>query len=203
MTHENTCLVCDSLQYEPFFEMNSTPVNVGAHWPTAEAAKGCARGDISLAFCRNCGFIGNQVFDESLLDYSGEYDNSLSFSPYYQAYARGLAEHLIERYKVRHKTVVEIGCGKGEFLRLLCEMGDNRAVGFDPTFTAGVEVASEDDRITFIRDHYSAKYAKYQGDLVCCRHVFEHVARPRPFLDRKSTRLNSSHIPLSRMPSSA
>ena len=26
---------------------------------------------------------------------------------------------------------------------------------------------------------------------------------PKPFLDRKSTRLNSSHIPLSRMPSSA
>ena len=34
------------------------------------------------------------------------------------------------------RTIIEIGSGKGDFLRALCEEGGNRGIGFDPTSTA-------------------------------------------------------------------
>ena len=45
---------------------------------------------------------------------------------------------LREAYKegLRGKDIIEIGCGKGEFLLLLCEMGNNRGTGFDPGFVS-------------------------------------------------------------------
>ena len=45
----------------------------------------------------------------------------------------------------------------------------------------------------------------YEYDMLLSSPLGEHtpVARPKSLIDRKSTRLNSSHIPLSRMPSSA
>ena len=33
-----------------------------------------------------------------------------------------------ERYGLRKKRILEIGCGKGEFLEQICEMGDNQGV---------------------------------------------------------------------------
>ena len=35
---------------------------------------------------------------------------------------------------IRNKTILEIGCGKGEFLVLMCELGDNRGIGIDPSY---------------------------------------------------------------------
>ena len=47
-----------------------------------------------------------------------------------------------------------------------------------------------------------------KSDFYAVKEIYTHVASPKESLrseplDRKSTRLNSSHIPLSRMPSSA
>jgi hypothetical protein len=70
---------------------------------------------------------------------------------------------------------VEIGCGNGEFLSLLCKYGDNIGVGFDPSYS-GRE--SKLEKVRFIREFYSDHYASYQGDLMCCRHVLEHIQEP-------------------------
>ena len=40
------------------------------------------------------------------------------------------------------------------------------------------------------------------GEMESCQGIFAEVAEPKP-IDRKSTRLNSSHVKRSRMPSSA
>ena len=57
--------------------------------------------------------------------------------------APGPVLDLIRRYDLRGKEVIEIGCGKGEFLSLLCEVGDNRGVGFDPADDDAVMQRSE------------------------------------------------------------
>ena len=38
------------------------------------------------------------------------------------------------------------------------------------------------DRLTFIRDFYSDRYAGYRGDLICCRHTLEHIPNTTEFL---------------------
>ncbi len=108
------------------------------------------------------------------MHYAGRYENSLHFSPLFQQYAGELADHLINRYGLRNKDIVEIGCGNGEFLSLLVEAGANRGVGFDPS--APAEDASESLR--FVRRAFGPQDADHPADLVCCRQVLEHIQDP-------------------------
>ena len=124
--------------------------------------------------------IWNPEFDPAALDYDAEYENSLHFSPVFQQYAEELAERLVDRHGIRGKTVVEIGSGKGEFLALVCERGDNRGIGFDPTYK-GESDAAANGRVRFVPELYGEQTA-VEADLVVFRHVLEHVADPLGFL---------------------
>jgi SAM-dependent methyltransferase len=116
------------------------------------------------------------------MEYTQDYENSLHFSPRFQSYAEWLAARLVDRYDLRDRDIIEIGCGKGDFLKLICELGGNRGVGFDPSYVPEREAGEAVGRITFIRDFYSERYASYRADFICCRHVLEHVQFPRDFL---------------------
>lgn len=158
------------------------PVSIGVQWPDIDSARSCTRGDLQLTYCNSCGFVWNRSFDESRLEYSQKYDNSLDFSPVFQTYAEGLADRLIETYSIRAKRVVELGCGKGHFLSLLCERGQNSGIGFDPSYEGERVDSAVADRIEYVQDFYGEKYTDHPGDLVCCRHVLEHIKNPLEFL---------------------
>jgi SAM-dependent methyltransferase len=89
---------------------------------------------------------------------------------------------LIDAYDIRGKEVVELGCGKGHFLSLLCEQGSHRGVGFDPSYEGERIQSATSARITYIQDFYGEQYTQYRRDLICCRHVFEHIPDPTGFL---------------------
>jgi SAM-dependent methyltransferase len=170
------------------------PVSIGVQWASPEEALNCGKGDIDLCFCPACGFIWNHAFDPHRLEYSRRYDNSLDFSPVFQDYAGTLARRLIESYGIQGKEVVELGCGKGHFLSLLCELGHNRGLGFDPSYEGDRAPSTVPGRITYIQDFYGERYSQQPADLVCCRHVFEHISRPDEFLATvKSTIGNQQH----------
>lgn len=178
----SSCAVCGSADPAVFFESGPVPAHIGILWTTRESAVDCPKGVIRLAFCPSCGFVQNVSFDPSRMEYSRAYDNSLHFSPVYREYARSCALRLIERHGVRNKTVMEIGCGKGDFLALLCGLGNNEGVGFDPSFEPDRIAEAARERITFVQDFYSERHAGYQADLICCRYVLEHMPLPSSFL---------------------
>jgi SAM-dependent methyltransferase len=93
-----------------------------------------SNGDIELAVCGGCGFIFNTAWDSERTIYSDQYEETQGFSPTFNTFNRAIAEELISSYDIRGKTVLEIGCGKGEFLSLICELGGNRGIGYDPSF---------------------------------------------------------------------
>jgi SAM-dependent methyltransferase len=104
------------------------------------------------------------------------------FSPTFNAFARHLAMSLIERFDLRKKDIIEIGCGKGEFLTLLCELGDNRGIGFDPAYVSERDHSLIKNRVTFVKDFYSEKYIAYKGDFVCCKMTLEHIQKTAEFV---------------------
>jgi len=167
---------------EAFLEVPAVPVHVGVLWPSADAARDCPRGAIRLALGRHSGIIANTAFDPALVDYSLRYDNALHFSPTFRAFEERLARRLVERYDLRGRDVVEIGTGGGRFLGLLCELGDNRGTGFDPSHDPARADARVGDRVRVVRDYYSERHADHPADLVVCRHVLEHIPDPRGFL---------------------
>lgn len=178
----DSCPLCRFKQPSIFFELSNMPVSIGVQWPSAADARNCAKGGVRLVVCSQCGFIWNQSFDPGRIEYSQRYDNSLDFSPVFQNYARDLARRLIETYKIRGKEVAELGCGKGHFLNLLCEAGNNSGVGFDPSYEGARVQSAVASRITYYQDFYGEKYTSHRADLICCRHVFEHISDPVGFL---------------------
>lgn len=177
-----TCPVCGSLDISIFIEIPQVPVYCNVLWSTREAAIHATRADLRLGFCRTCGHIYNYAFNPANMDYTLDYENSLHFSPRFQEYARSLAARLIKRHNLYGKDIIEIGCGSGDFLKLLCDAGGTKGVGFDPSFDPKRSNVADDSRITFIRDFYSERYAHYTADLICSRHVLEHMQSPREFL---------------------
>jgi hypothetical protein len=119
MSVNQMCPICGSSEISAFFEILDVPVHIGILWSSRDAARNCPKGDIKLGFCKACTFIWNMAFDASRLQCTQAYDNSLYHSPFHAQYARSIALHLIERYDLHGKNVIEIGCGKADFLLYL------------------------------------------------------------------------------------
>lgn len=178
----DTCRACGDRSVQVFYEVRNIPVQSVLLFPTSEEALGMPRGDLVLGFCASCGFIGNQAFDPRLIEYSSRYEETQSYSTTFTKFHTDLATRLIERFGLREKKVLEIGCGKGEFLTLLCELGNNHGIGFDPGYDETRTVSPAKDRMTFIKDFYSERHADVSADLVCCKMTLEHISAPLAFM---------------------
>lgn len=179
---EARCPSCSSGGLTEFYEAAGVPAHSCVLLATREEALGYPTGDVRLAFCPTCGFITNLAFDPSLIDYTQDYEETQGFSGRFNEFARSLGERLVERYDLRGKEILEIGCGKGEFLVLLCELGGNRGVGIDPSYVPERLDTTADVR--FVRDYYDDRFTDLTGDLVCCRHTLEHIAPTAEFMQR-------------------
>lgn len=179
---EYHCPVCNSEDILIFLQIPQVPVHINVLWDTKEQALSVTRADIELGFCRKCGHVYNFKFHPDFLDYTQDYENPLHFSPRFRKYADELAQNLVTRYQLYNKAIIEIGCGDGEFLRQLCEQGNSRGIGFDPSHVPDADSTISENNVTFVRDYYSDEYAEYRADLICCRHVLEHIQYPRGFI---------------------
>ena len=173
------CPVCDSAGAEQFLFRESVPVHQHQLFAAAADARAIRRGVLDMRSCDACGFVFNAAFDPALVDYGPAYENSQDSSPAFNAHLDGLVDHLVRDGGVRNGRVVEVGCGKGVFLGKLLAHPDNHsdAVGFDPSYLGAERVG----RTRFVKDFYGPATA-VPADVVICRHVIEHVARPLDLL---------------------
>jgi SAM-dependent methyltransferase len=141
---------------------------------------------MELGSCRRCGLVYNVAFDPTRVDYSLAYDNALHFSDVFRAYEDRLAEHLVARHLAGRPEgearVMELGCGSGHFLGLLCERAGGRGIGFDPSHDPARLDPIARGRVEIRREPFSEHAIGHGADLLCFRHVLEHIADPRPFL---------------------
>jgi SAM-dependent methyltransferase len=173
-----TCPACGEWTGTPFFTLEGVPAICTAVWKSETEAKQCKTGNVRLNLCHSCGLVSNPCLDTKL-DYDENYENSLDFSPAFQAYAQALAERLRYKYNLRNRRIVEIGSGRGEFLKLLTADGENDCVGYDPAFDGA---GTEWHGVRFVQDYYGERYASEPVDFVTCRHVLEHMEEPLRFL---------------------
>lgn len=174
------CPACGSSHIRLFYEVEGVPASSCLLFDTREAALACPTGDLRIGFCSDCGFIYNTAFDARRTEYSGRYEETQSSSDTFNTFHRDLADRLIKRYELAGKKVLEIGCGKGEFLLLLSEMGDVEGVGVDP----GVRLDRIDPsaKVRFVADFYSPSHNSEAPDLVVCKMTLEHIPRVLEFM---------------------
>jgi 2-polyprenyl-3-methyl-5-hydroxy-6-metoxy-1,4-benzoquinol methylase len=173
------CLICGGASLELLISIPDVPALCNRLCATEAEAADAPRGDISLSYCRDCGHIVNSAFDQARVNYDGRFENTLTFSPRYRQYAEVTADRLINRYGLNGKILVEIGCGSGDFLRLLCSAG-NHGEGYDPSQPTSRTTAGRGS-VEIIGRSFVAEDAR-GADFVCCRHVLEHLPEPMDLL---------------------
>ncbi len=169
------CPNCGLGEMRIFHEASNVPGNSCILLGTPDEAKAYPRGDIALGYCDACGFVSNTAFDGRLTEYSGRYEETQGFSSTFNAFHERLARQLVERHDLHGKRIIEIGCGKGEFLSLLCELGNNEGIGFDPGFVEERLRPPRQGKVQFTQDFYSEKYAECQADFIACKMTLEHI----------------------------
>ena len=178
----NTCPICISKNHSTFLSLSQVPIQCNLICGEQSEALNVTKGDIELTLCKECGHVFNSSFNPKLMEYSGGYENSLHFSERFREYINWLAERLIVRYALYDKKIAEIGCGQGDFLRLVCEKGGNTGIGFDPSYRQDQNSSGEGKAVRIINDFYSGQLSVCQADFLICRHVLEHIYNPQSFM---------------------
>lgn len=176
-----TCPSCGKAHCHPFYEVRGVPTNSCLLVEDRAAALDFPTHDIVLAVCESCGFIFNAVWDAERTIYSDRYEETQGFSATFNAFNRRIAEDLVDTYDIRGKTVLEIGCGKGEFLSLICQLGGNSGIGYDPGFVP--ERQSPALNVRFVREFFTEQTKEVVPDLLCCKMTLEHIGQPYRFLE--------------------
>lgn len=224
---ELTCPGCYSKKVAIFYEIKDLPVHSVLLMKTREEALTYPKGNIALGFCWSCGFVSNYAFDPSIHEYSSKYESSQAFSPTFNSFSNRLAESLVDRYGLRNKNIIEIGCGQGEFISLLAKLGDNHGVGFDPAYEgsrdynipeiqssraagshSGEDLLERTHRdscggsVTFVSDFYGVKYRNLNADFICCKMTLEHIPDTSNFIRtvRNSLQIGSEAVVFFQIP---
>lgn len=117
-------------------------------------------------------FLENNAFDPSLIDYTDDYENSQAHSTKFKDHMRSVLS-LLEAALPKDSVIVEVGCGKGDFVEMIEQAGYFKVKGYD---------ASYDGNNKSIEKRYLNSSDKINADLVVLRHVLEHVQKPHDFI---------------------
>ncbi len=167
---------------QSLYRVPSVPLHSCILLETVEAARSFPRRDIDLVLCPDCGFVFNAIFDEAAMAYASNFEESQHFSETFNAFARDLVDQIVRICDARGKHIVEIGCGKGEFLDRLCRAAGATGVGIDPAYRADPGRTSGEAGVHFLAEHFGPAHCDLPADIIVCRHTLEHIAPVRDFV---------------------
>jgi SAM-dependent methyltransferase len=179
--HKGACPSCGLTATRSFYRAPDIPVHSCVLLDSPAEARAFPRRSLQLAFCPACGFVFNEIFDEDVMHYSTGFEESQHFSETFNGFAKSLASEIAIKCSVAGKRILEIGCGKGEFLQELCRLGEATGLGIDPAYRADKGRGTDDKRVRFIVDIFRPDQ-DYGADVILCRHTLEHIAPVSDFI---------------------
>ncbi len=180
MKPRTDCPGCGNRALSAPFCLPRQPVVLNYRFKDATAASRVRRRAVTLRQCRKCGLVFNATFDITAIPYDENYENRQSCSPAFQQHLDRLALDLTRRNRLQGGRILEVGCGKGDFLRLLCRTAGATGVGYDTSYEVRPE--PEPAGLSFYQRYVSAADVTEPFDAVICRHVIEHVPEIGAFL---------------------
>jgi SAM-dependent methyltransferase len=188
------CPGCGGRTLAKGLEMKGQPTVLNYRFRTVAQARKVPRGDIALRQCGSCGLVFNATFDGSLIPYDERYENRQGASPSFRAHVDALIQRLGEVPGVRGGRLLEVGCGKGEFLRRAAEQLGATGEGHDTSYEGPAAV--DGGRVRFHRGYLTGADVQGTHDVVICRHVVEHVAGIGAFLGELASIARAAGDPL-------
>ena len=134
------CIACGAPLWEtPLLTLDNMPASA-QHMPDAQGVKQDRGLTLDLCQCMGCGLV---QFDCEPVDYYRDVIRAGGFSKTMVELRRYQYKHLIDSYHLEGKKFIEVGCGQGEFLKVLSEF---------PVEVHGIE-----------HDHHLVELARAQG----------------------------------------
>ena len=176
------CIACGYHISYPIYQPEDQPLAALALPASAEQAQNINRYPINFYACANCGHIFNVAFDINHVPYEGNSNLMYNAGVGWQKYMTELVDEISHRYDLRAKTIIDIGCGDGGFLKLLQnkDLGI-RCIGYEP----GIEAENaRRNGLEAIQDYFVPErdIQKHKPDFLICRHVIEHFETPKDFV---------------------
>jgi hypothetical protein len=162
------------------YAQDGVPVQSCLQPASVAEARSIERRALQLRGCSGCGLVFNQAFDPATQRFDIGYEETQAFSPVFRAFADDLVDALVERWEPAGGLVVEIGCGKGDFLEVLCQRGNCRGLGIDPAFEPDRRPAVPG--VAFEQRLFSSEDIGRPADFLVCRHTLEHIGPVGEFL---------------------
>ena len=196
------CPVCNGLNIEKFLFIESIPTTQNLLYKTLSEAIAAPVADMDLRHCKNCSFIYNYIFSDTDVVYSGDYDNNQTYSEVFRSYINTQIDWLIKNHIKKNDTIVEIGCGKGYYIKQLLEKATHKGLkggyGFDTSYV-GHEYF-ESINLRYFKNYYNEEYKYIEPTIIICRHVIEHIMDPFDFLLPIGQSLNENGLLFLEMP---
>jgi 2-polyprenyl-3-methyl-5-hydroxy-6-metoxy-1,4-benzoquinol methylase len=174
------CPGCGCARLSAPWRIARQPVILNYRFLSATVAARVARRDLCLTQCMGCGLIFNAAFDSADVPYDSNYENRQCCSPAFQEHLRMVADGLVAKHHLRGGRVLEVGCGKGDFLKLLCMRAQAAGVGYDTSYEGAASISK--GRVRFHRCYVAARDIRTPFDAIICRHVVEHIGDIGKFL---------------------
>jgi len=192
---ELKCRVCDS-ELELLLKYNNMP-KAAQNLPTLENLKEDCGADLGVCQCSACGLV---QLDNAPVSYYKEVIRAAAFSEEMRDFRIKQFEEFVNKYFLRDKKVIEIGCGKGEFLSLMKKTGAD---------VYGIEYS--DESVKYCRENdlkVNKFYIKNNNDLLptapydCffIMNFFEHLPDPNSTLRALHKNLSDNGVGLIEVP---
>jgi len=177
-----SCPACGSEALSEIYRLDTIPVQSCVLLETESEAYGFERAPLVLAFCDGCGLVFNTEFVLEHVDYASATEESQHFSGTFNTFAKGLVTEIKNLSDLRGKQVLEVGCGKGDFLQELVLQTGARGLGVDPGFIPERLPGVDGQQIDFVRAYFQPDQIYAQPDYVVCRHTLEHIPEVGTFM---------------------
>ncbi len=165
-------------------EAESITVPIIPNRPLMSADEAESFGRVALRRNSITGLVDNAAFDPELIHYDADYQNNQAVSSQFAEHMRQVRDLLKRRYSAG-SSLVEVGCGKGEFVELLQSDGHFEVRGYDGAY--------EGSNLN-IEKRFLTADDRLDADLVVLRHVLEHIQRPHAFLSLLSDVFSDAEI---------
>jgi len=197
MIKQKRCKVCGGLLFEkPILVLNNMPKGAQSFLKKEELS--IDRGvDLELYQCSCCGLI--QLTREPV-PYYKEVIRAVAFSEEMKTFRRHQFKEFLEKYGLVGKKILEVGCGKGEFMEIMKECGAD---------VYGIEYGEENvreclkkglkvERDFISSENYKVENAPFDGFYIL--NFLEHIPYPVEFLRGIAFNLKDGGIGLVEVP---
>jgi 2-polyprenyl-3-methyl-5-hydroxy-6-metoxy-1,4-benzoquinol methylase len=192
----SACRLCNSPLSEVLMQLEGMPASA-QNLPTQQQLAFDNAEDLAVRQCEGCGLV--QV-DCEPVDYYREVVRAIAFSEEMAQFRRSQLSQFAQRYGLIGKSVLEVGCGKGEYLGLLAETG---MVPFGTEYgTASATVAKSQGHSVqqVFPDSVNIRLEGAPYEAFFSFNFMEHWPDPRTVLRTVSTNLTSSAVGLIEVP---